>query len=76
MSITNIKGFEIDIDKIDNPKLKKVLRHRHKDFMFFPYNDHTDNKYNDHHVDHNEYQERHREKYDDCDWDLDWDQNT
>ena len=41
MKKIQINGKEIDLDRIENPKLKRVIREREKDFLF-NYGDHED----------------------------------
>ncbi len=60
--ISDEKIASLNLDKIKNPKLKRVLEHRVKDFMFFYKDTHSDN-----HTDANCFHSDHREKYGDYD---------
>lgn len=60
MSETKIRGLEVDLSKIQNPKLKRVILDRRVDFLFYREGTrHSDShkQYGDHR-DYTEYKER------------------
>jgi len=58
MKPVNVRGTEIDLDKIQNPKLKRVAKERNNDFLFNYGDNHTDtHKSEYYHTDTNPYRD-------------------